>query len=486
MRLPRSSAFLVRASLLTATLVLLPVSDASAQEHQVLSGRDLFQRRWQAKDPLCPQGDGLGPLFNAVSCVSCHHQAGSGGGGDNNFNVDLLTLRTEPGKTRAAAKGDGNTEQLVLPPAFFEQQATVVLHRFGVQSAYEPYRFRLLGENYSHDMTPVERARFWASIAKTERRSPAVREIRVGQINFALSQRNTPALFGAGLIDGIDADQIRAIEQQQAAAGTTISGRVAPAKPSRRNPFAHVEDAPNDEEVIGRFGWRGQVATLADFVLGACANELGLETPGHDQPVDVLAAVPAPSGLDLDEEQCRDLIEFVRLLPRPQQIQPLDSRVAQRIEQGEKLFHRVGCGTCHVKTVGAVEGLYSDLLLHDMGRALADPVPALPEIKVVAQGEVKFAYFGGVVDVLAEVPSNLEQEWRTPPLWGVADSAPYLHDGRAETLHQAIALHGGEADESRKDFASLSGIEQESLVMFLMTLRAPRSSSSTLRAAHSW
>ena len=64
-------------------------------------------------------------------------------------------------------------------------------------------------------------------------------------------------------------------------------------------------------------------------------------------------------------------------------------------------------------------------------------------------------------------------EWRTPPLWGVADSAPYMHDGRAETLEQAIRLHGGQGKEAASRFAQASQAEQQQLVAFLKTLRAP-------------
>jgi CxxC motif-containing protein (DUF1111 family) len=74
---------------------------------------------------------------------------------------------------------------------------------------------------------------------------------------------------------------------------------------------------------------------------------------------------------------------------------------------------------------------------------------------------------------LAEVQTETRQEWRTPPLWGVADSAPYLHDGRAKNLHQAIAMHGGEATDSRDQFGLLPGSDRESVIAFMMTLRAP-------------
>jgi CxxC motif-containing protein (DUF1111 family) len=64
-------------------------------------------------------------------------------------------------------------------------------------------------------------------------------------------------------------------------------------------------------------------------------------------------------------------------------------------------------------------------------------------------------------------------EWRTPPLWGVADSAPYLHDGRAATLSDAIIQHGGQGRASSIAFQKLSLTDRTRLVAFLETLRAP-------------
>jgi CxxC motif-containing protein (DUF1111 family) len=67
----------------------------------------------------------------------------------------------------------------------------------------------------------------------------------------------------------------------------------------------------------------------------------------------------------------------------------------------------------------------------------------------------------------------LDREWRTPPLWGVADSAPYLHDGRAGTLVEAIALHGGEAEQVSRRFVALPAADRMAMVEFLSCLKAP-------------
>jgi CxxC motif-containing protein (DUF1111 family) len=67
----------------------------------------------------------------------------------------------------------------------------------------------------------------------------------------------------------------------------------------------------------------------------------------------------------------------------------------------------------------------------------------------------------------------LSDEWRTPPLWGVAHSAPYLHDGRAATLEDAIRMHGGQGAASARQFDRLSRNERDQLIAFLKTLQAP-------------
>jgi cytochrome c peroxidase len=68
----------------------------------------------------------------------------------------------------------------------------------------------------------------------------------------------------------------------------------------------------------------------------------------------------------------------------------------------------------------------------------------------------------------------LRQEWRTPPLWGVRDSAPYLHDGRADTLEQAIALHAGEAQASLNLYVNRTANQRLQHTTFLKSLEAPR------------
>jgi CxxC motif-containing protein (DUF1111 family) len=210
---------------------------------------------------------------------------------------------------------------------------------------------------------------------------------------------------------------------------------------------------------------------------------LGLQVPEFAQSeVPHNAAYEAP-GLDLTNEQCDALVAFVSSLPAPI-IQPIgDPTQREYLQRGRRRFDSVGCAVCHTPNLGPVAHIYSDLLLHDMGPRLSDSgsyggfVPNSTEEDDTTQPipELVRARAGKVTEVDAsKLIGATRQEWRTPPLWGVRDSAPYLHDGRAATLEQAIALHGGEGASSARKFFHLSETERLEVLMFLRALVAPQ------------
>ena len=170
------------------------------------------------------------------------------------------------------------------------------------------------------------------------------------------SQRNPTPLFGLGLIDAIPDRAIEAMEARQAEVSPEIKGSVSRVKDGR----------------IGRLGWKGQVASVEDFVLNACAVELGLEVPGHHQAMTPQAPEYRTSGLDLTSEECSVLVAYVNSLPKPVERKPVGDRGGQSIDAGRATFASIGCARCHSPRLGDVQGIYSDLLLHDMGPELAD------------------------------------------------------------------------------------------------------------------
>jgi CxxC motif-containing protein (DUF1111 family) len=269
----------------------------------------------------------------------------------------------------------------------------------------------------------------------------------------SLSQRNTPALFGANLIDEIPDRILIATERKERLKWGWSPTQVEKVPVGRALRLANGR--------VGHFGWKAQTASLADFVQAACANELGLGNPGQLQPAPLGMPNYQPVGLDLTLEQCDQLTAFVASLSRPEERLPGDPAKRQEARAGKKLFSSTGCADCHAPNIGSVEGIYSDLLLHRMG----------------AQMQGASSYYGPPPPSPNPSDPNgppMADEWRTPPLWGVADSGPYMHDGRADTLAEAVKLHGGQAAPAAKRFAELSAADQGQLIAFLNTLKAPK------------
>jgi CxxC motif-containing protein (DUF1111 family) len=292
------------------------------------------------------------------------------------------------------------------------------------------------------------------------------------------SQRNPTALFGAGLIDSIPDSVIEEAAQTKHRDFPHVTGRVNRLRDGR----------------IGKFGWKGQIASLRDFTLTACAVELGLNVPGHDQ-----AAVPykpeyrAP-GLDLSDQECNALVSYLASLPAPARSRAANDDYAAYLKSGEKLFKETGCAACHTPKLGDVDGIYSDLLLHDIGPALADsgqygtilpeppdedddkPADAPLVENAVSNGQA--VEVSGTKATTAKSRGPRRSEWRTPPLWGVRDSGPYLHDGGAETLQDAIAMHGGEALASTNKYFKLPHEKRQQLIGFLKSFTAPEAAGA--------
>jgi CxxC motif-containing protein (DUF1111 family) len=388
------------------------------------AGEVLFKHDWKQNDPLCPEGDGLGPLFNATSCVACHNQGGLGGGGGLAHNVTMFTVRPNDKPPREG-----------------------VVHAHHVKGAAHQETLHNV-----HPELPTVSQPNLNQLVVLDQGGRGSSQAMAFPAGVHISQRNTPALFGAKLIDEIPERDILAGAKSQRLKWAMASANDKTVPVGRALPVGNGR--------IGRFGWKAQMASLSDFVRAACANELGLGNQGNSQPTPIYAvaitAVQTPA-LDLTPEQCNQLTAFCASLSRPVERLPKGVSAGQAAA-GRNLFGTIGCADCHTPKLGTVEGLYSDLLLHEMGHDLVGG--------------------GSYGDTRVPVPNSSgdgisPSEWRTPPLWGVADSAPYLHDGRATTLESAIQLHGGQATRSARAFAMLSPDRQTEVIAFLKTLRAP-------------
>jgi hypothetical protein len=233
------------------------------------------------------------------------------------------------------------------------------------------------------------------------------------------SNRSAMTLRGTSLIENI---RIGDIEKVRALQPATVRGR-----------FNILADGR-----VGKFGWKAQTATLAEFMGEAFRDETGITNPLA--PIDLVkgctASILRP---EADATPLTSLVAFLNT------IDPPTPTVACRTSAGAAVFTAAGCATCHKPSLPGPGNasdvfLYSDLLLHDMGAGLAD-------------GFVQGSATG--------------REFRTPPLWRVADRAHFLHDGRAQNISDAIGLHGGQAAGAAASFRSLGSSDLQALLEFL-------------------
>jgi RNA polymerase sigma factor (sigma-70 family) len=406
-------------------------------------GEVLFVKEWVPNDPRSHAGDGLGPVYNETSCVACHGLGSPGGAGPESKNVVLIT---------ANPNGCGTTTGLDKFHPGFRGSRSAVLHRFGTEHQYASWRRRFIGSSKNDPSNPPP-IRGEASINsriqalkeqttpdhRVRERSPSLES--VNGFSLSLAERNTPPLFGIGRIDEIPS---QVIIDKAAGQSDAIRGRVSRTREGR----------------VGRFGWKAQVASLHEFVRGACANELGLEVPGHSQAPSPVAPSSKPPGLDLTEADCDAMVAYVRSLPAPVVVDPSGPQGTDDMRAGRVLFAEVGCAACHTPVLGDVKGIYSDLLLHDMGQSLSDSGSS----------------YG--IDGPSSPVGPSAREWRTPPLWGYRDSGPYLHDGRAQNLAEAIALHDGQARASAHRYFGLNSLERAQVEVFLKSLVAPAAAAA--------
>ena len=258
-----------------------------------------------------------------------------------------------------------------------------------------------------------------------------------------VATRQIPPLFGDGLIEAIPEEVIMANEDPDDLDGDGISGR------------AHFSLF---YEMITRFGVKADIPDLDTFTGFALVREMGVTNP-HDVFVTIFEQLPQgqpiPDGCDLvggfeaSFEELEAIGAFQRFLAPPPR-----GEITEAVSDGEAVFEEIGCSKCHIDSLttgtNEVEGLsnkdvelYSDLLLHDMGPELADGIEKGP-----AKG----------------------YEFRTTPLWGLRTRNFYLHDGRTDSLEEAIKLHGGEAETVIDRFSGLSQEELDSLMAFLNSL----------------
>jgi CxxC motif-containing protein (DUF1111 family) len=241
------------------------------------------------------------------------------------------------------------------------------------------------------------------------------------QLDLESSQRRAPSLAGLALLEQVPLETLQARADPDDRDGNGISGEIAE----------------------GRFGWKAQTVTLREQIARALSLDLGLgssllPSAAGDCTPQQHACIEAARGITGDKFEAPDVVldllaAYIRGLPTP--------AAPAAAGQGAELFMTLGCQSCHTAELktGAGQTLrpFTDLLLHDLGPDLA---------------------------------SGHDPGWRTAPLWGLRERGPFLHDGRAATLVEAILWHGGEAAQSREAYRNLNSAQRAVLQDWLLGL----------------
>lgn len=397
------------------------------------AGEAIFHAEWQPAPNVSQGVDGLGPLYNAVSCAACHGGPAAGSPADR-FGGRLLRL-SRPDGTPDPVYGL-QLQDRAIPGLEAEGRLSITTEQSVVRLA---------------DGREVGLSRPLPAIAEPAFGTPAA--------DLVTSLRVPPPLDGLGFVAAIEDSDIRALADPDDSNGDGISGRAGEAV-----------DAATGRLVLARFGWKASVATLAQQTAEALHLDMGISSlrlaqHGGDCTRVQSACLDAPNGgspaaggFEISDIEIGLLVAYLEGLAAP--AEERDAGTSAATAAGEQVFASSACSSCHRRSLPLVGRslpedrvpLFSDLLLHDMGEGLADNRP-----EGTASG----------------------REWRTAPLWGlqqrlrrIADgSLPgLLHDGRARTIEEAILWHGGEAARARDAYAALAPADRDNLLAFLAGL----------------
>ena len=424
----------------------VPIPGLNDEENALhLAGDVEFNRQFNTEG-------GVGPAFNANSCVACHARDGRGAlpilpVGESKVRLganESLLLRVSLETADGSKLVPGFTEQLFHRGIYSLRPDSPGTGQADIDMSYEYSSFTYPDGRSVELRKPV----FTISNAYD---AVGGKPSALDHPDLRVSPRVGPPMIGLGLIAAIDARDIIALADPDDKDSDGISGRV------------NMIDG-----TLGRFGWKANNISIRTQVAAAFSNDMGIRsslfpleningTELFTSLIQRLGAAWAPLKTELKDSSL-DALEFYTATLAVPARRDVENPMVLR---GARTFEKIACISCHTPKFRtgenalspALSGLiiypFSDELLHDMGEELAD----------------------GRSDHQAN-----GREWKTRPLWGVGMTqtvnprAGFLHDGRARTLEEAILYHGGEAAESRRRFTNLPLQERQELISFLRSL----------------
>ncbi len=404
-------------------------------ELQFFVGNSFFKENWVAAPASTTARDGLGPTLNARSCAACHLKDGRGAPPSfpGELGTGLLMRISIPGEdAHGAPKHDPNYGDQLNDQAIpgVPVEGRIAITYTDVQGKFDDGSAYTL-QSPSYAITDAGYGTFGAGLMM----SP-----RVGQ-----------QIIGMGLLEAISESRILGLADETDLNNDGISGKAN-----------LVWDVVKQKMSLGRFGWKANQPSILQQAAGAFLGDLGITSylfPNQNCTGIQTGCATAPDGgtPEIADDDLQKMVVYLSNLAVPARRKHDSSAILR----GKQLFRDMGCAACHVAS--HVTGVhpqfpnlsnqtiwpYTDLLLHDMGPALAD-------------GRPDFRATG--------------YEWRTPPLWGIGliqtvnGHTRFLHDGRARNVEEAVLWHGGEAEKSRNKYRSLAKDDRQKVIAFLNSL----------------
>jgi CxxC motif-containing protein (DUF1111 family) len=350
---------------------------------------------------------GLGPVYNATACVSCHENPNSGSASQ------ITELRV----------GHNDTNGNFVNPT--------ILINDGLNT--------ITGRSIVNDRAICPQAQ--EHIPDTEN----IRALR--------AVLNT---LGDGFVEAIDDNTLIAIAARQPEQSDgMIHGEVVQAP---------IFEAPGQTRV-GRFGWKDQHSSLLSFIADAYVNEMGVTNRLRTKDTTAVCKTTTDPEDTPDALGLADIDHFAQFI-RGTMVPPRDQTLAATADarQGRELFTRIGCATCHVPSITtAPAGTVIDGGMFTVPEALGD--------KIIHPFSDFLLHDIGTGDGIVQVgPQDTANKLRTVPLWGLRTKARFMHDLESLSLESAIERHKGEARDAEGRFDELTPQERGALLTFLKSL----------------
>lgn len=412
------------------------ISNLNDEEYdKFMLGRSFFTIPWVEAPSVTTARDGLGALYNANSCISCHPSNGRG----ILFNKDGFVSRSLIAKLSIKSNDSKEHQEALKYKGFVPNEI------YGGQLSINAVHGIDFEGKVKIDFEEIEV--IFPDGEKQVLLKPkySLENLNYGQLSkdTKVSYRLAPTLNAMGLIDLISNEDILKNEDVNDSNNDGISARAN-----------YVYSNITKKEEIGKYTWKAGVSSLKEQIASAAHNDMGLTTsifPFENCTSFQVKCNNAPKAkdkIDLPNERLDAITFYLKNL------KAYSAKVTNEYKEGLEIFEQISCSKCHISSFDTKKGFkvypYSDFLLHDMGEELSD-------------GKVEF--------------KASEKEWRTAPLWGLAlhekinkGKPRLLHDGRARTFQEAILWHGGEALNSKENYMNLPKEKREKLLKFLEEL----------------